>query len=146
MRGAAYALRAGTVDARASGAAIDTVFALSSVLTPFALGAVIGGDRLAGACRSATPPGDLFSSWLNPTSIADRRARGRDSAPTSRPCSSPPTPARRGDRASCSGRSARARSRRARSPGSLAVAGLVVLRSDARCLYDGLLAAARSRP
>ncbi len=54
-------------------------------------------DRLRGACRSATPRGDLWSSWLNPTSITDRRARGRDRRPTSRPSTSPPTRARHGD-------------------------------------------------
>src|SRR5437868_13024989 len=42
LRGAAYALRAGAATARES-ALIDTVFSLSSILAPFALGAAIGG-------------------------------------------------------------------------------------------------------
>ncbi len=41
FRGAAYALRAGAASARES-ALIDTIFSLSSILTPFALGAAIG--------------------------------------------------------------------------------------------------------
>ena len=41
LRGAAYALRAGASGARESGV-IDTIFSVSSVLTPFALGAAIG--------------------------------------------------------------------------------------------------------
>src|SRR3954468_2459981 len=42
FRGAAYALRAGALTVRES-AAIDTIFSLSSILTPLALGAAIGG-------------------------------------------------------------------------------------------------------
>jgi cytochrome d ubiquinol oxidase subunit II len=67
FRGAAYALRAGAANAHES-ARIDTVFALSSILTPFALGAAIGGiatDRVP----VGNAAGDLWSSWLNPTSI-----------------------------------------------------------------------------
>jgi cytochrome bd ubiquinol oxidase subunit II len=67
MRGASYALRAGTTTA-AERRRVDLVFALSSVLTPFALGTMIG------AIASQRVPvgnaaGDMFSSWLNPTSI-----------------------------------------------------------------------------
>jgi cytochrome d ubiquinol oxidase subunit II len=67
LRGAAYALRSGASAGREM-RAIDTVFALSSLLTPFALGAA------AGAIASRRVPvgnaaGHLFSSWLNPTSV-----------------------------------------------------------------------------
>jgi cytochrome d ubiquinol oxidase subunit II len=47
---------------------IDTIFSISSILTPFALGAALGAiatDRVP--VGNAT--GHLFSSWLNPTSI-----------------------------------------------------------------------------
>jgi cytochrome bd ubiquinol oxidase subunit II len=67
FRGAAYALRAGASSARES-ALIDTIFSLSSILTPFALGACIGAiatDRVP----VGNAAGDLISSWLNPTSI-----------------------------------------------------------------------------
>jgi cytochrome bd ubiquinol oxidase subunit II len=67
FRGAAYALRAGSASARES-ALIDTVFSLSSVLTPFALGTIIGAIVLG-----RVPPGDaagsITSSWTGLFSI-----------------------------------------------------------------------------
>ncbi len=66
FRGAAYALRAGASGLRES-SAIDTIFSLSSILTPFALGAAIGG--IASDRVPASGIGDMWSSWLNPTSI-----------------------------------------------------------------------------
>jgi cytochrome bd ubiquinol oxidase subunit II len=67
FRGAAYALRAGATSRRES-AAIDTVFSLSSILTPFALGAVIGA--IASDRVPVNPAaGHLWSSWLNTCSI-----------------------------------------------------------------------------
>jgi cytochrome d ubiquinol oxidase subunit II len=67
LRGTAYALRAGAYSTREL-ATIDTVFSISSILTPFALGAA------AGAVASRRVPvgnaaGDLVSTWLNPTSL-----------------------------------------------------------------------------
>jgi len=67
LRGTAYALRVGTAGAREQ-RAIDLVFALSSILTPFALGAAIGGIA-SGRVPVGNAQGDLFSSWLNSTSI-----------------------------------------------------------------------------
>jgi cytochrome d ubiquinol oxidase subunit II len=67
FRGAAYALRAGAATARESGV-IDTIFSLSSILTPFALGAAIGGIA-TNRVPVGNAAGHLFSSWLNPTSI-----------------------------------------------------------------------------
>src|ERR671925_514253 len=67
FRGAAYGLRAGAANARESGR-IDTVFAVSSILTPFALGAAVGAiatDRVP----VGNAAGDMWSSWLNLTSI-----------------------------------------------------------------------------
>jgi cytochrome bd ubiquinol oxidase subunit II len=67
FRGAAYALRAGTTSAREV-RAIDTVSALSSILTPFALGAAVGGiaSRRVPVGNAA---GHLIGSWTGPTSI-----------------------------------------------------------------------------
>ena len=67
FRGTAYALRAGASTVREL-RAIDTVFALSSILTPFALGTAVGGvaSRRVPVGNAA---GDQFSSWLNPTSL-----------------------------------------------------------------------------
>jgi cytochrome d ubiquinol oxidase subunit II len=67
FRGAAYAFSAGAASARESGL-IDTIFSLSSILTPFALGAAIGGIA-SERVPVGNAAGDLFSSWLNPTSI-----------------------------------------------------------------------------
>ncbi|MGN6431007.1 MAG: cytochrome d ubiquinol oxidase subunit II [Gaiellaceae bacterium] len=67
FRGTAYALRAGASTAREL-RAIDTVFALSSILTPFALGAAVGGIASL-RVPVGNAAGDEFSSWLNPTSL-----------------------------------------------------------------------------
>jgi cytochrome bd ubiquinol oxidase subunit II len=67
FRGAAYALRAGAATPRES-ARIDTIFSLSSIIVPFALGTVVGAiatDRVP----VGNAAGDLWTSWLNATSI-----------------------------------------------------------------------------
>ena len=66
LRGASFAFRkyAATLgQARLFGA----IFAISSVITPFFLGAVAGG--IASGRVPATGRGDLWTSWLNPTSV-----------------------------------------------------------------------------
>ena len=66
LRGASFAFRkyAATLgQARLFGA----VFAISSVITPFFLGTVAGG--IASGRVPATGRGDLWTSWLNPTSV-----------------------------------------------------------------------------
>jgi cytochrome d ubiquinol oxidase subunit II len=67
LRGASYAVRAGTSTPRER-ARIDLVFAISSILTPFALGTIVGAiaSRRVPVGNAA---GDPLSSWLNPTSI-----------------------------------------------------------------------------
>ena len=67
FRGATYALRSGA-SSLAEQSAIDTAFGISSVITPFALGAAIGGIA-SGRVPVGNAAGDLFTSWLNPTSI-----------------------------------------------------------------------------
>src|SRR6266567_8841491 len=67
FRGVAYALRAGAAGPREL-SAIDTVFSISSVLTPFALGTAVGGIA-SGRVPVGNAAGSQFSSWLNPTSI-----------------------------------------------------------------------------
>jgi len=135
FRGAAYALQSGTRAGRER-RMIDTVFSVSSILTPFALGAAIGGiaSRRVPVGNAA---GHLFSSWLNPTSIligalsvivgaflaavylsADAVRLGQPEI-------------ERWFRARALGSGVLA--------GGVAVAGLVVLHSDAHPLYHGLL-------
>jgi cytochrome d ubiquinol oxidase subunit II len=133
LRGTAYALHGasrGPDDHRE----IDTVFGLSSILTPFALGAAIGG--VASGRVPANGAGNEVTSWLNPTSVligvlavvlgaylaavqlaADSVRVGDDVAAAA---------FRR--RAMVSGVLA----------GAVALGGLAVLRSDARRLYEGL--------
>jgi cytochrome d ubiquinol oxidase subunit II len=67
LRGTAYALRSGATSAREH-RRIEVTTALSSILTPFALGAVIGGIA-SGRVPVGNAGGDLFTSWLNPTSL-----------------------------------------------------------------------------
>src|ERR687887_2646297 len=67
FRGVAYALRAGAAGPREL-SAIDTVFSISSVLTPFALGTAVGGIA-SGRVPVGNAAGSQFSSWLNPTSL-----------------------------------------------------------------------------
>ena len=67
FRGGAYALRAGS-PTPGELRAIDVVTALASIITPFALGAAVGAIA-SGQVPVGNAAGDLFSSWLNPTSI-----------------------------------------------------------------------------
>ncbi|WP_211189459.1 cytochrome d ubiquinol oxidase subunit II [Actinomycetospora sp. TBRC 11914] len=66
-RGAAYALHAGT---RTPGERrrVDAVFGAASVLTPFALGAVVGGV-VSMRVPVGNAAGGLWTSWLNPSSL-----------------------------------------------------------------------------
>ena len=68
LRGTAYAVHAGTareIERRA----IDGVFSISSILTPFALGTAVGAIA-SGRVPVGNAQGDLVTSWLNPSSIA----------------------------------------------------------------------------
>jgi cytochrome d ubiquinol oxidase subunit II len=135
LRGTAYALRAGAASTREL-AAIDTVLAVSSILTPFALGAAVGAvaSRRVPVGNAA---GDLVDSWANATSLTigalavaagaymaavflsgDAARRGR-----------PELEAAYRRRALIAGVGA----------GALALGGLVVVRSDAKPLYHGLV-------
>ena len=66
LRGGTYVLRAAAGISRL-GSAADVVFALSSILTPFALGAVAGGIA-SGRVPVGNAEGSLVTSWLNPLS------------------------------------------------------------------------------
>jgi cytochrome d ubiquinol oxidase subunit II len=136
VRGAAYATSTGTSDPREL-RRIDALSAISSILAPFGLGACIGAIA-SGRVPYGNARGDLWSSWLNPTSIligvlavvfsaylaavylcADAVRRGHpDLVPAYR--------------------------RRALGAGAVAgvvsVAGLVVLHEDAHRLYHRLVA------
>ena len=68
LRGTAYALRAQS-ESGVVAAWIERVFGVSSILTPFALGAAIGGIA-SGRVPVGNASGDLITSWLNPTGVA----------------------------------------------------------------------------
>jgi cytochrome d ubiquinol oxidase subunit II len=67
FRGTAYALRAGTSGGRELRLA-DTVFGLSSILTPFALGTVLGAIA-AGDVPVGNATGDAWTSWTSPLAL-----------------------------------------------------------------------------
>ena len=139
LRGTAYALRSGAPADRESEGAIGFVFGASSLLTPFALGAAVGGIA-SGRVPVGNAAGDLFTSWLNPTSIMI----GVLAVATSGYLAAAYLAAD----AARSGEDELARAFRQRAlvmavvSGVLAVAGLIVLRSDARALFDDLTSGA----
>ena len=66
LRGSTYVLRSAAGTTR-MGAAADVVFAAASILTPFMLGAAVGGIA-SGRVPVGNAAGDRLTSWLNPTS------------------------------------------------------------------------------
>ena len=67
FRGAAYAMRAGAATPREA-SLVETIFSVSSIITPFTLGAAVGAiatERIP----VGNAAGKLFSSWLNGPSI-----------------------------------------------------------------------------
>ncbi len=136
LRGACYAVR-GSVSGPREERVLGAIFGASSVLTPFALGAAIGGIA-SGRVPLGNAAGDAIDSWLNPTSMligvlavatssylaavwltADAARAGHDDL----------VEAFR-KRALATGAVA----------GAISLAGLFVLRSDAERVYDGLTA------
>ena len=135
FRGTAYALRSGASNPRESGA-IDTLFGISSIVTPFALGAAIGGiatDRVP----VGNAAGHMFSSWLNPTSIVIGVLAVAVSAYMAAVYLAAD--------AHREGNSALERAFRRRALGSaviagfLAVAGILIVNADRDTLFDSLL-------
>jgi cytochrome bd ubiquinol oxidase subunit II len=133
LRGASFAFRkyaATLAQARVYGA----VFALSSVITPFFLGAVVGG--IASGRVPAEGYGDRWSSWVNPTSVLG----GVIAVGT---CAFLAGVFLCAD-ADSSGRRALAATLRARTlmvgavTGAVVFAGLLPLRNDAPTLWHGL--------
>jgi cytochrome bd ubiquinol oxidase subunit II len=134
VRGAAYALRSGARSLHEQ-ARIDTASAISSVLTPFALAAAIGGVA-SGRVPVGNAHGDLLTSWLNPTSIVTGAIAVATAAYLAAVylCAD----------ATGLGRAELAEAFRRRAlgagvlAGALAAAGLVVIHHDAHRIYHGL--------
>lgn len=138
LRGTAYALRAAEPSARAR-RAIETVFATSSVLTPFALGAAVGGIA-SGRVPVGNAAGDLLRSWLNPTSALIGALTVASCAYLAAVYLT--ADARRMGRADLVA-AFRARALAAGAvAGGLALGGLAVVRFDARPIWGGLTSGA----
>jgi cytochrome d ubiquinol oxidase subunit II len=138
MRGTAYALRSGTTSAREQ-RTVEVAFAVSSILTPFALGAVVGGIA-SGRVPVGNAAGSLWSSWLNATSLT----LGALSVATAAYLAAVYLAAdaarlRRPELEEAFRRRALAM---AVVAGAAALAGLVVVHHDARRIWDGLTAGA----
>jgi cytochrome bd ubiquinol oxidase subunit II len=134
LRGASYAFRAGDPSGREE-SALSLMFSLSSVLTPFALGAALGGIA-SGRVPVGNAAGDAFSSWINPTSLLVG-ALAVASAAHMAAVYLAGDAAREGhaDLAATFRRRALASGALV---GALAISGPLVLHEDARPLYDGL--------
>jgi cytochrome bd ubiquinol oxidase subunit II len=138
MRGTAYALRSGTTAPRELGT-IDALFGVSSILTPFALGAAVGGIA-SERVPVGNAAGDLVTSWLNPTSILI----GTIAVATAAYLAAVYLAAD----AVRLGRTELARAFRLRAlgagivAGGIAFAGLFVVRDDAPRIWDGLTSGA----
>jgi cytochrome d ubiquinol oxidase subunit II len=135
LRGTSYALRAGTTRAREQ-RTVDTVFGVASVLTPFALGTVVGAIA-DGTVPVGNAAGDLWTSWTGAlpltigvlaVALGAYLAAVYLAADAVRRGSAELEAAFRG-RALAAGVVA----------GVLAVVGLLVVRADARALFDDLV-------
>jgi cytochrome bd ubiquinol oxidase subunit II len=135
VRGAAYALRSGARTLHEQ-TRIDAASAISSILTPFALGAAIGGVA-SGRVPVGNATGDLWSSWINPTSLITGSIAVATSAYLAAVFLSAD--------AIRLGHPDLAEAFRRRAlgtgvvAGALAAGGLVVLHEDAHRIYEGLV-------
>jgi cytochrome d ubiquinol oxidase subunit II len=134
FRGAAFVLRGQAATIREA-RLIGALFATSSVLIPFCLGAVVGGIA-SGRVPVGNAAGEVWSSWLNPTSIlvgalgvvTGAYLAAVHLAADSQRAGQPDLVEAFRKRALGSGAVA----------GIVAIGGLVVLHEDAPALFDGL--------
>ena len=134
LRGSTYVLRSAAGTTRV-GAASDLVFATASILTPFMLGAAVGGIA-SGRVPVGNADGDLVTSWLNPTSAmigAIAVVTGAYLAAVYLAAD-----ARRVGDVELEGAFRRRALVTAVAAGALALGALPVVRDDAPRLYDGL--------
>ena len=134
LRGSGFAFHH---DARrpSTRALAETVFAVSSVLTPFFLGTVVGAIA-GGRVPVGTDGGDPVTSWFNPLSLVIGALFVATGAYLSEVFLV--SDARRGGAVDLEEYFARRALVAAVVTGALAVVGLVALHSDARYVFDGL--------
>jgi cytochrome d ubiquinol oxidase subunit II len=135
LRGAAYALRTGTRTAREV-RIVDTLFAASSLLAPFALGTVVGAIA-AQRVPVGNAAGAMFSSWTSPLSLLIGALAVLSAAYLAAVYLSADA-ARLGERDLEDRFRARALIA-ALAAGAVAIGGLVVLHADAHRLFHRLL-------
>jgi len=134
MRGTCYAVR-GVVSGPREERILGALFGASSALTPFALGTAVGGIA-SGRVPLGNAAGDPIDSWLNPTSVLVGVLAVVTSAYLAAVwLSADGARAHRDDLVEAFRKRALAAGVVA---GAVAVAGIFVLRSDARPIYDGL--------
>jgi cytochrome bd ubiquinol oxidase subunit II len=134
LRGTCYALR-GVVSHPNQERVLGAIFGLSSFLTPFALGAAIGGiasDRVP----VGNAAGDPVDSWLNPTSLLVGVLAVATSAYLAAVWLT--ADAERAGAADMTEAFRRRALALGAVAGALALGGLAVLHSDATRIYDGL--------
>jgi cytochrome bd ubiquinol oxidase subunit II len=138
LRGTAYALRSEYAGIREE-QLVGRLFALSSILTPLALGAAIGGIA-SGRVPVGNAEGDLVTSWANPTSALIGALAVATAAYLAAVYLAADAVRMREQEL--------ARAFRTRAlgtgivAGGLALGGLLVVREDARPIWDGLTSGA----
>ncbi len=134
MRGSAFAFRgqAATVSQQRF---FGAVFATSSVLTPFFLGAAVGAIA-SGRVPAGNAQGDIISSWANPTSVMIGLLAVANGAYLAAVYMT--ADAQRGNLDDLVERMRLRALGAGAVAGVLAVVGLFVIREDARQLFDGL--------
>jgi cytochrome bd ubiquinol oxidase subunit II len=138
LRGTCYALR-GVVSGSREERILGVLFGASSALTPFALGAAIGGIA-SGRVPVGNAAGDAIDSWVNSTSIVVGVLAIMTSAYLAAVwLTADATRAGQDDVADAFRRRALATGAVA---GAVALAGLFVVRSDAERVYEGLTSGA----
>ena len=134
LRGAGFAFHRVAATSRAQRSA-EAAFAIASVLTPFFMGTVVGAVA-SGRVPVGNATGDPVSSWLNPLSVLIGVlfvATGAYLAAVFLV-----SDARRHGDPDLAGYFAERAITAAVVTGALAIAGIFVLRADARYIYDGL--------
>jgi cytochrome d ubiquinol oxidase subunit II len=134
LRGASYALRAGARESEMR--TIDSVLGVASLITPFALGAAAGGIA-SERVPLGNAAGNLFSSWLNPTSVLIGLLSVAFSAYLAAVYLA--ADAERNGQAELVAAFRRRALGSGAVAGALAVAGLLVIHGDDPRLYTGLL-------
>jgi cytochrome bd ubiquinol oxidase subunit II len=135
LRAIGYVLR-GQLEASHRRRPAEQLFALSSIIAPFALGTVIGGIA-SGRVPPGNAQGDLVTSWLNPTSIAIGAVAVSATAYISSVWLTADA-ARDGEAELSEAFRSRALAS-AVVTGAVALASLIVVRSDAGELWSGLV-------